>query len=93
MSSWFDGFEAADHAVNGTVIHARTGGRKMARRRCCWCMASRRRTYDGHRVASGWHRTSSLVLPDLRAAGDVEAADEPRPRAAEQSARWRPTCR
>jgi haloacetate dehalogenase len=67
--AWFDGFEARRHAVNGTQIHARTGGRADAppllllhgfpQTHAMW-----------QRVATRLAPHFSLVLPDLRGYGD-----------------------
>jgi haloacetate dehalogenase len=66
---WFDGFEARDHRVNGSVVHARSGGRVGApalllihgfpQTHALW-----------HRVAQRLAPHFQLVLPDLRGYGD-----------------------
>jgi haloacetate dehalogenase len=67
-ASWFDGFEAADHNVNGIRLHARVGGRHDApplllvhgfpQSHVLW-----------HRVAQVLAPHFRLVLPDLRGYG------------------------
>lgn len=69
MTAWFEGFEAAAHAVNGTTICARTGGTEGAppllllhgfpQTHVLW-----------HRVARQLAPHHRLVLPDLRGYGD-----------------------
>ncbi|MCW5665301.1 MAG: alpha/beta hydrolase [Piscinibacter sp.] len=69
MTPWFEGFEAAAHAVNGTTICARTGGPEGApplllvhgfpQTHVLW-----------HRVARQLAQHHRLVLPDLRGYGD-----------------------
>jgi len=71
---WFAGFEAADHAVNGIRMHARTGGHADApplllvhgfpQSHVLW-----------HRVAQALAPHYRLVLPDLRGYG---RSDKPR---------------
>jgi haloacetate dehalogenase len=66
---WFEGFEARDHAVNGSVVRARTGGRPdgpalllihgFPQTHAIW-----------HRVAQRLAPHFRLVLPDLRGYGD-----------------------
>lgn len=66
---WFDGFTAADHAVNGITLHARIGGHAGApalllvhgfpQSHAMW-----------HRVARALAPHFRLVLPDLRGYGD-----------------------
>jgi haloacetate dehalogenase len=73
-SDWFSGFEAADHAVNGIRLHARTGGRTGApplllvhgfpQSHVLW-----------HRVAQALAPQFRLVLPNLRGYG---RSDKPR---------------
>ncbi len=68
-SPWFDGFEAAQHDVNGVQIFARTGGRRdgppllllhgFPQTHALW-----------HRVAQRLAPHFRLVLPDLRGYGD-----------------------
>lgn len=65
---WFDGFEAGDHAVNGTTLFARSGGRPdgppllllhgYPQTHALW-----------HRVAQRLAGDYRLVLPDLRGYG------------------------
>jgi haloacetate dehalogenase len=67
--SWFDGFDARFHDVNGVRLHARTGGRAGAppvlllhgfpQTHVMW-----------HRVARALADRHALVLPDLRGYGD-----------------------
>ncbi len=75
--AWFDGFEAARHRVNGTEIHARTGGRAdgppvlllhgFPQTHAMW-----------QRVAQRLSDRYRLVLPDLRGYGDsARPADAP----------------
>lgn len=69
MSGWFDGFEAATHAVNGQHIFARIGGRAdgppllllhgFPQTHAIW-----------HRVARRLADRYRLVMPDLRGYGD-----------------------
>jgi haloacetate dehalogenase len=66
---WFEGFEARLHALDGSVVMARTGGRAGAppllllhgfpQTHVMW-----------HRVASALRDDFALVLPDLRGYGD-----------------------
>lgn len=69
MSGWFDGFDAATHAVNGQRIFARIGGRVdgppllllhgFPQTHAIW-----------HRVARRLAGQYRLVMPDLRGYGD-----------------------
>jgi haloacetate dehalogenase len=69
MSGWFDGFEAATHAVNGQRIFSRVGGRAdgppllllhgFPQTHAIW-----------HRVARRLADRYRLVMPDLRGYGD-----------------------
>lgn len=66
---WFEGFEAGHHPVNGSVVHARTGGRPGA--------AALLLIHGFPQTHALWHRVAQrlaphfqLVLPDLRGYGD-----------------------
>lgn len=73
-TAWFNGFEAADHAVDGLRLHARVGGRAGApplllvhgfpQSHVMW-----------HRVARALAPHYRIVLPDLRGYG---RSDKPR---------------
>ncbi len=77
MNSWFEGFDAADHPVNGTVIHARTGGRADGPPLLL--------VHGFPQTHVMWHRVAQLLVPhfrlvlaDLRGYGrSAKPADEP----------------